>query len=313
MCGIISAIINNPNHIKRNIIDIYHNQQYRGKSGFGIAIKHIDGEIKRVRTKFEHEIFKEPLWDEIEKDDLVLFHHRIPTSSPNLPSCNHPLTNSTQSLYLIHNGIITGYDDLVNREFESKIKVDGTPKFGWKNYDEFTDSELCVHRMDDLLLKNDMIDSVKILGEENYFSAFLMLQSDEHKIFFTSNSADLNYYEFGGNKFISSLPYIKTFREIDNTYGWISKEENVIRELETSRYPTYLPQYCGKDYGFYDDSASEESCLFDRKREIMDSHLFTRFKQEHGCCDICEKCDLLDDCLDLFKEWRQQEFENDFS
>lgn len=316
MCGIIGISVNSPNHIKRDTYQVYRNQQYRGKQGFGLAIKHLNGGIERVRTRFEHEIFKEPLWDNIQEGDLVLFHHRIPTSSPNIPACNHPLANSTQTLFLAHNGIITGYDELNQRNFESKIELNEDKKFGWKHYDDFTDSELCLHRLDDLLLKNDMLVSVKVLGEENFFSAFLIFHANEHKIYFVSNGADLNYYKFRDNKFISSLPYNKKFEEIDYTFGYINGEENVIKPLERAYYQTFTPGYWSKDSkdkGFYDDSALEESYFFDCEREMLDSQLFARFKEEHGCKENCAKCDHTDDCLDLFKEWRHQEYESDIN
>ena len=316
MCGIIGAIIKNPSHLKRDVYSIYRNQQYRGKNGFGIGIKKPDGDMLRDRTKHEHEIFKSPLWDQIEKDDLFILHHRIPTSTPNRIECNHPLANLNQSLYLIHNGIITGYDELSNRKFESQIEVEKTPQFGWRFNDNFTDSELCIHRLNDLLLNNNMLDAVKMLGEENYFSAFLILQADEHKIYFTSNGMDLSYYEFGGNKFMSSLPFIKKFKNIENCYGYIDEKENVIRHSESSFHPTYLSRYSRTGYGFYDDSAeeefeNEENRLIAEERliDITDSSLFTKYKQEHGCCDICEKCDFLEDCLDTFKEWKFEELE----
>ena len=311
MCGIVGCAVDNPKHIKRDLYSIYRNQQYRGKSGFGICVKKLYGVIKRVRTKYEHEIFKSSIWEEIEKNDLIILHHRIPTSTPNRIECNHPLANPSQTIYLSHNGIISGYEELSNRKFESEIEVEPGLKFGWQFHNRFTDSELCLHRLDDLLLKNDMLEAVKILGEENYFSAFLIFHADEHKIYFTSNGADLSYYKFGDNKFISSIPYVKTYKGIENTYGYIDDKENVIQPLEVSSYPTYLPQYCGSgynSYGGFEDEA-EENFLLDNKRDIIDSHLFTRYKQEHGCCDICMKCDYLEDCLDLFREWRHEEFQ----
>ena len=316
LCGIIGCAVDNPKHIKRDIYQIYRNQQYRGKNGFGIGIKKSDGKLYRDRTKFEHEIFKSPLWDIIEEGDLFVLHHRTPTSTPNRIECNHPLANPSQTIYLSHNGIISGYEELSNRKFESEIEVDVNLKFGWQFNNRFTDSELAIHRLDDLLLKNDMLESVKILGEENYFSAFLIFHVDEHKIFFTSNGADLNYYEFGGNKFMSSLPFIKKFKDIENCYGYIDEKENVIRHSELSFHPTYLPRYSRTGSGFYDDSAeeefkNEENRLIAEERliDITDSYLFIKYKQEHGCCDICEKCDFLEDCLDTFKEWKFEELE----
>jgi len=317
MCGILGVVINNPNHIKRDVYNVYRNQSYRGKDGFGIALKHLEGEIKRDRTMYEHEIFSSPLWNEIEKDDLFLLHHRIPTSTPNVPNSNHPLTDPTKTLYLIHNGIINGYEELASsRTFESEIKNE-EKCLQWKqHYSRFTDSELCVHRLCDLISesKNDILDSIKVLGEENFFSAFLIFHANEHKIYFASNGADLNYYKFRGNKFISSLPYNKKFKEIDYTFGYIDGEENVIKPLERSFYQSCIPGYWGNgDKGFYDDFALEESYFFDTEKEMLDSQLFAKFKEGHGCNENCAKCDYIEDCLDLFKEWRHQEYESDIN
>jgi len=319
MCGIIGACIINPSRIKGNIYRIYRNQQNRGKQGFGIAVRHLDGEIERVRTKYEHEIFGESIWNNIQENDIIIFHHRIPTSTPNLPECNHPLSNPSNSIYLVHNGIINGYDELIDsKEFESRIssesrkhpywKYDEYGNFQWRNNsNEFTDSELCVHRLDDLLVENhNNLEAINIMSGENYFSAFLFLFDDEHKLFFSSNNMNLSSYEYNGNKIISSQPFIKDSKNLENSYGFYGLDEARIYNLDTEYYRPFR-KYSNNAYTFGDGSALEEE-LSNSMYDTIYSPLFKEFKYEHGCSIECETCDMLDDCLSLYHEWKEERF-----
>ncbi|MEK7112985.1 MAG: hypothetical protein AAB875_06765, partial [Patescibacteria group bacterium] len=70
--------------------------------------------VRFVRAKLESQIIK--ALSELEETDLIIFHHRIPTSSPNTAKANHPILIENKKLenkyYLVHNGHITNSDEL---------------------------------------------------------------------------------------------------------------------------------------------------------------------------------------------------------
>ncbi len=87
---------------------MYKNQDTRGKNGFGFI--EIEGSTVGPLRRFQYE--KETLtalYPTTAKE--ILFHHRIPTSTPNIPESNHPIPVQHESLqydyYVIHNGVIS--------------------------------------------------------------------------------------------------------------------------------------------------------------------------------------------------------------
>lgn len=112
MCGIVVAMRKNT-PCKRLVSKRYEEQKSRGSNGFGyIGIK--DGYISSfVRTKGEKEILEKL---EREKCPIIMFHHRLPTSTPNFEDANHPIPIISDKLkhnyYVIHNGVITNDQEL---------------------------------------------------------------------------------------------------------------------------------------------------------------------------------------------------------
>lgn len=110
MCGLIWArrVDNVP--ASKMIWKRYINQKSRGSEGFGFVA--IDGNkvIKYYRAEKETDI--EKALKELTTCD-ILFHHRMPTSTPNFSVSAHPIKVTHDSLkydyYVIHNGII--YND----------------------------------------------------------------------------------------------------------------------------------------------------------------------------------------------------------
>jgi hypothetical protein len=140
ICGIIGCVIRDPRGVKKNLRWIYISQQKRGKKGAGFSIyRPGSGTFRRVRAKNPATLFKHRYLDQLDKGDLVLFHHRLPTSSPNMERCNHPIVNEDRSLHLVHNGWVTSasyHYDLLREKghvFETEIaakqaKVSRKPK-----------------------------------------------------------------------------------------------------------------------------------------------------------------------------------------
>jgi len=123
MCGIIYTKRNNKSRANKTVIKRFQKQKSRGVQGFGY-IPVYDGKIggvKRFETLSEvTNALKQ------EKSDEILFHHRIPTSTPNFEDVNHPITVKHKifksNYYVIHNGIISNSDDLKKEHEELGIK-----------------------------------------------------------------------------------------------------------------------------------------------------------------------------------------------
>jgi predicted glutamine amidotransferase len=107
----------------------YEAQKARGQKGFGFVAVH-KGEVEG----FWHSEGEEGILAEMKKMDAedILFHHRNPTSTPNLHEAAHPILVSHASLkydwYVCHNGVITFPDRLKEKhetagfEYRTEIK-----------------------------------------------------------------------------------------------------------------------------------------------------------------------------------------------
>lgn len=107
MCGLVGIIRLDGHDARKTALKRYDAQSHRGSDGFGFVAIKDDVMIKHERSETEDEI-KALL--ALAPCDTLIFHHRIPTSTPNLKECNHPIKVSHSSLshdyYVIHNGII---------------------------------------------------------------------------------------------------------------------------------------------------------------------------------------------------------------
>ena len=114
MCGIITIIRKDGKIAVKQVLKSYEKQKTRGCEGFGyVAIDGNNFAMKVARTESESDIRKE-LKDETA--NIIAFHHRQPTSTPNFAEVAHPIIVSNKKLkynyYVMHNGIITDCDKL---------------------------------------------------------------------------------------------------------------------------------------------------------------------------------------------------------
>lgn len=148
MCGIIHVKRSKGTPANKAVIKRYHKQKARGSEGFGfIEIK--DG-IVHAGKRSENE---KDILEALEKSDAdeIFFHHRTPTSTPNLIEATHPIVVKNKKLlynyYVIHNGIIYN-DDVLKREHEKQgfvyttvIKKQFITKKNTYSSEMFNDSE----------------------------------------------------------------------------------------------------------------------------------------------------------------------------
>lgn len=147
MCGLIAAFSKTKN-VAPFIIDQYQDQIERGQRGFGIiAIRKNEFEIIRA-TDSAKAIIDLRLMD---KTPIILFHHRMPTSTDNKMSQTHPIKVSHDELtfdwLVMHNGVIRN-DYELKKNHEEELGYVYTTKvketYGKKQettYWRFNDSE----------------------------------------------------------------------------------------------------------------------------------------------------------------------------
>ncbi len=145
MCGLNYFHARGSANVSKAIRKHYETQKKRGQEGFGIVA--FDMGTKKVhyhhRCETEKEIYEalDGIRDEARKVDGnkttgILFHHRKPTSTPNIKECAHPIVVINDELeytyFVAHNGIIHNDDDL--KELHEKL--------GYVYQTELTKSEL---------------------------------------------------------------------------------------------------------------------------------------------------------------------------
>lgn len=114
MCGLIYVKRKDGKPAYRAVLKRYRNQKHRGQRGFGYVAIENDEVVAYHRAPTEHEIVQKL---EKEKATEILFHHRQPTSTPNIEESAHPLLVQSKGAldfkYLIaHNGVIRNTEEL---------------------------------------------------------------------------------------------------------------------------------------------------------------------------------------------------------
>ncbi len=117
MCGIIAQVKRKDDGVRTNsnILGMFQQQISRGTEGFGFVSfnETVNAYIRRSK--------KEEIENAVLKDNArsFLFHHRIPTSTPNYADTTHPIKVTHEELsydyFVIHNGIISN-DTLLHEQ-----------------------------------------------------------------------------------------------------------------------------------------------------------------------------------------------------
>lgn len=121
MCGIVYGFRKDKHAIGKNIVKRYERQKNRGSNGFGFVC--VNGKRVSGSMRFESE-------GEVcaalkaSGSSHIMFHHRLPTSTPNCEEANHPITVDNPSLenifYVVHNGVLQN-----ERELRTKHETAG--------------------------------------------------------------------------------------------------------------------------------------------------------------------------------------------
>lgn len=133
MCGIVCRI-DPRKSVNKQVIADYRFQIRRGKEGFGFMTTSKEGNVTFRRFTQEKEAIRSL---KQMPSKMVLFHHRKPTSTPNIKSSCHPfvVTVKGTTYAVLHNGIITNAKERFvihkqsNIRYTSHIKKDKEIKF----------------------------------------------------------------------------------------------------------------------------------------------------------------------------------------
>lgn len=108
MCGIVYAERWDDRPANKQVAKRYRKQKTRGQDGFGFIGLDSTGKVTTFKRYMEEKEALSKL--ETLAHSRVLFHHRYPTSTPNVPESAHPILVSHPELafdyYVVHNGII---------------------------------------------------------------------------------------------------------------------------------------------------------------------------------------------------------------
>jgi predicted glutamine amidotransferase len=140
MCGIVFA--HNRDEKKKvndTIIVQFNKQRERGVEGFGVLLKKPNGSFL-IRAENETETMKQLLQ---QPSNLILFHHRFPTSSKNTIQQTHPMhiEKGGKHYFVVHNGVISNADVL--RRIHEKEGYE----YKTANGAEFNDSESLAYEL----------------------------------------------------------------------------------------------------------------------------------------------------------------------
>jgi len=200
MCGILFVSAREGRNAVKPTLRRWRKQKHRGSEGFGYVT--IDqnnkiGEVMRATTGTEIE---KMLRQETAKH--IMFHHRMPTSTPNYVEATHPLVVQWNKLdhdyYIVHNGVISNWQET----FE-KYKTEGyvfRTEFHQYKAEEFVNSKK-VYSEDPEIKINDsesfaidlamFLDGKKDAIESVGSIAFIAIQTDKNsyvkKIFWGHN------------------------------------------------------------------------------------------------------------------------------
>lgn len=137
MCGLAFALSKRGKNTGEYVYSLFEKQKSRGQQGFGCIC--IDGgKITKIfRSKFATEIQQELKGN---RSDIVLFHHRLPTSTKNTIGTAHPMFISNPSLkfdyYFAHNGVINNAGELKKKHNE----------LGYSYLTEFTETTKALYQ-----------------------------------------------------------------------------------------------------------------------------------------------------------------------
>lgn len=200
MCGIVYVKRSDDKKAYKKVLKRYHKQRNRGYEGFGFIALDDKNKIvsyERYMTESETEASMRE-----SNSQHILFHHRYPTSTANLPEASHPIFVQHEELkhsyYVIHNGVISNDEELHDEHVEmgykytTEVQVQYKALHSGETYVEpskFNDSEALAIEM------ARTIEGLQPVNRARGSIAIMVLQADKSG----QNVKALYYGTNGGN------------------------------------------------------------------------------------------------------------------
>ena len=244
---------------KGGVLKHYEAQKERGSEGFGF-VSVAGGKLARyARTATEKGIRKLIAGD---ASELVLFHHRYPTSTINVPEAAHPIVVKNDLLartyYVVHNGIINNDSELKEAHeklgFEYTTEIRKVYKTTGKIYEEFewNDSEALAI---ELAL---VIEGKKKMVEATGSYAFIVFEIGSGKkltgVYFGTNGGSPLTLSKNRKSFVLRSDGGKSQVESGVLFRYdptSSEVEKLDKNIGVVNYPTSSGMV---DYGWYNES-----------------------------------------------------------
>lgn len=230
MCGIVYAHSFAGNPVNNLVMQQFDAQRARGTDGFGLY----DGQENHiVKHSKEDGILK---WLVKYDSNLLMFHHRYPTSTINVKRAAHPFSTGdyfgdTQYV-LVHNGVIRNSDELFEEHQELGIEYKSLLQ-DW----EFNDSEALA--WDFARYMEGQKKEVTARGAVA-FVCVKLVKGKLEKLYFGRNSNPLNMERTDGGIMLSSQGPGEAI-ERDTLYTWNYQLKRLTkRPLKLPEYASYV-------------------------------------------------------------------------
>jgi glucosamine 6-phosphate synthetase-like amidotransferase/phosphosugar isomerase protein len=173
MCGLMYVKSLDGIPAAKRLLKRYEEQKARGTEGFGYITLE-KGKIEGYKRFMDEKSTENSLKNELATE--ILFHHRYPTSTINIPEAAHPILVKSPRLknqyYVAHNGVIRNADELKSKhelqgwKYRTEIASRTEYKVGGKKYLDpiektFNDSESFAIELANFLAgKSDKIEAL---------------------------------------------------------------------------------------------------------------------------------------------------------
>lgn len=277
MCGILFTH-NHKARSTKHIKDMFNAQSERGIDGFGAVLVNGSRITDVHRATDKKGIFKKL---KHKHSNMCLFHHRYPTSTPNLVESTHPmkiqLANTAHRYYIIHNGVISNHRELYQAhktegiEYKSHIRehttyvTAGGTEYYTEESEKYNDSEALAYDLAKVF--EGQQELVKARGSIAFIALQTDLKNNVLRVLFGRND-DSPMYMYRSNK---SLVLASTFKAVqklsttdikivdtDTLYSYDVRDGSITEvplELNGTKY-SYYGSYSG--YGDYGSSTKYE-------------------------------------------------------
>lgn len=269
MCGIVYSMSFIGKPVNKTIKKRYLAQRSRGTSGFGFYVPESD---RLTHNPREGRIMS--LLRRNKKASEILFHHRMPTSTPNVRNACHPFSTKDyfkHNYVVVHNGVL--WNDSELKAAHNRLGIDYVSE---QEDSSFNDSEALTYDLARYI--EGEVDSITARGS----IAFIVIQRDKKgrrkALYFGRNTGNPLIMKRTIKSLTLSSEGDGVLIDPDVMYRFDYKTREVTREkcvFPTSGFSSY--EYRKDGYPYYlDNDDDEELWIDDNGKLIRDPYGYTK-------------------------------------